>query len=162
MSAVRVLGVDPGSAATGWALVIGSGSRQRLEAHGVVRTRGATRPARLADLAERFAELVERLAPDCAAVESSFSGRNPRSGLALAECRGVLLAVLGRCGLDAASYSPAQIKSAIVGTGRADKAQIAYMVTRLLGLASQPPRDAADAMAVALVHLRLRGSPRER
>jgi crossover junction endodeoxyribonuclease RuvC len=149
----RVLGVDPGSAATGWALVVADGNRYRLEERGVLRPRGQSRSERLADLDRRFDELLARLHPDCSAVESSFAGRNPRSSLSLAECRGVLLAALGRRQLAASSYSPAEIKSAVVGHGNAAKAQIVYMVTRLLNLKEDPPRDAADAIAVALTHL---------
>jgi crossover junction endodeoxyribonuclease RuvC len=155
--AIRVLGVDPGSAATGWALVVAEGNRYHVEEHGVVRARGPARAARLADLDRRFSEIVARLTPDCAAVESSFSGRNPKSSLALAECRGVLMAALGRCSLEVSSYSPAQIKSAIVGQGRSEKRQIVYMVTHLLRLPSAPSTDAADAMAVALTHLHSSG-----
>ena len=154
---VRVLGVDPGSRATGWAMVIAQGNRYHLDTSGVVRPRGDARHRRLADLSHRFAEVVDRLAPDCAAVESSFSGLNPKTGLALAESRGVILAVLGRNQLDVVSYSPAEVKSAIVGNGRAEKQQINYMVVRLLALADPPPSDAADAMAVALTHIHLGG-----
>ena len=154
--AARVLGVDPGSSATGWALVVAEGNRYRLEATGVVRPKGDDRAARLADLERRFLEVVERARPDCAAVESSFSGRNPRSGLALAESRGVILAALGGSAVATSSYSPAEIKSAIVGHGRAEKQQIVYMVTRLLGLTAEPAQDAADAIAVGLTHLHSR------
>ena len=120
---------------------------------GVVRPRGGERAARLADLDRRLEEIVERLTPDAAAVESTFTARNPRSALALAESRGVALAVLGRCGLSVTSYSPAQVKISIVGTGRAEKQQIVFMVVRLLGLDREPPQDAADAAAVALTHI---------
>jgi crossover junction endodeoxyribonuclease RuvC len=154
---MRVLGVDPGSAATGWALVTAEGNRYQVEEHGVVRARGGARAARLADLQRRFSAVVAGVAADCAAVESSFSGRNPKSSLSLAECRGVLLAVLGRSNLEVSSYTPAQIKSAIVGHGRSEKHQIVFMVTRLLGLPSPPSTDAADAMAVALTHLHSAG-----
>jgi crossover junction endodeoxyribonuclease RuvC len=133
--------------------VVARGNRYRAEDSGVVRSRGDDRARRLADLDRCFGELVERLDPDCASVESSFSGQNPRSSLALAECRGVLLATLGRHDVPVHSYSPAQVKSAIVGNGRAEKHQVVYMVTRLLNLGSEPPTDAADAMAVALTHL---------
>ena len=154
--AMRVLGVDPGSSATGWALVVVEGNRYRLEKHGVVRPRGDQRARRLADLDRRFTEVVTMVSPDCAAVESSFSGRNPKSSLSLAEGRGVILAALGRSGIDVESYSPAQVKSAIVGYGNAQKRQVGYMVTRLLSLAKEPPADAADAIAVALTHLHTR------
>ena len=150
---IRVLGIDPGSRATGWALVIVEGNRYRLERSGVVRPRGDQRHRRLADLQHRLATVVEELAPDCAAVESSFSGLNPKTGLALAESRGVILAVLGGLDLEVSSYSPAQVKSSIVGHGGAEKQQIKYMVVRLLNLGETPPTDAADAMAVALTHI---------
>lgn len=149
----RVLGVDPGSRATGWALVVAEAGSYHLEAAGVLRPAGTERAARLADLQRRLGELVARLAPDVAAVESSFSGRNPRSGLALAETRGTILAVLGGSGVTVRSYSPATVKSTIVGTGRAEKQQVNYMVVRLLGLSAPPAVDAADAMAVALTHI---------
>jgi crossover junction endodeoxyribonuclease RuvC len=149
----RVLGVDPGSAATGWAVVEGAGNRFTLAAAGVIRTGSGERPARLARLDSALSEVVAHHRPDAAAVESSFSGRNPRSGLALAESRGVALAVLGRAGIAVSSYTPTQVKSAVVGYGRAEKRQIVYMVMRLLGLEKQPAQDAADAMAVALTHL---------
>ena len=152
---VRVLGIDPGSRATGWALIIAEGNRYQLESAGVVRPKGEPRQVRLADLQKRLSELVADLAPQCAAVESSFSGLNPKSGLALAESRGVILAVLGCNDLEVHSYSPAEVKSAIVGNGRAEKQQINYMVVRLLGLPKPPPSDAADAMAVALTHIHL-------
>ena len=152
---IRVLGIDPGSRATGWALLIAEGNRYRFESSGVVRPRGEHRQGRLADLQNRLAKVVAELAPDCAAVESSFSGRNPKSGLALAESRGVILAVLGGLDLDVSSYSPAQVKSAIVGHGRAEKHQINYMVVRLLSLSEPPASDAADAIAVALTHIHL-------
>lgn len=152
---VRVLGIDPGSRATGWALLIAEGNRYHLEKCGVVRPSGKQRPDRLADLQRRLSEVVDELTPDCAAVESSFTGRNPKAGLALAESRGVILAVLGGLDLKISSYSPAQVKSAIVGHGRAEKQQINYMVVRLLNLADPPASDAADAIAVALTHIHL-------
>ena len=154
---VRVLGIDPGSRATGWALVVADGNLYRLEASGVVRPRGGDRERRLADLYRAMMDVVATCAPDCAAVESSFSGRNPKSGLALAECRGVILAVLGCNDFAITSYSPAEIKSAIVGNGRAEKQQVVYMVERLLKLDGSPPTDAADAMAAALTHIHIGG-----
>ena len=95
-------------------------------------------------------------------MESSFTGINPKTGIALAESRGVILAVLGHRGLEAYSYSPTQVKSAVVGHGRAEKQQIIYMVTRLLKLSESPPSDAADAMAVAITHLHLSGPQKAR
>jgi len=153
---VRVLGVDPGTRATGWALIVVEGNRSRLETFGTVRPKGSDHPARLADLDHRFGTIVGELAPDCAAVESGFSGRNPKSGLVLAESRGVLLAVLGRAEVPVHPYTPAQVKSAMVGHGTAEKRQVAFMVVRLLGLTESPPSDAADAAGIALTHIHSR------
>ena len=150
---MRVLGVDPGTRATGWALVVTEGNRSQLESSGTVRPKGDDHAARLADLYRRFSRVVADLAPDCAAVESSFSGRNPRSGLTLAESRGVVLSSLGRAEVPTHSYTPAQVKSAMVGYGNAEKRQVAFMVVRLLGLGTEPSADAADAIGVALTHI---------
>ncbi len=157
----RVLGVDPGSAATGWALVTAEGNRFRVEDSGVIRTQSGERAQRLAILFQGFSSIIERVEPECAAVESGFSGKNPKSGLSLAESRGVLLAALGLQNISVHSYSPAEVKSAIVGHGRAEKQQIVYMVIRLLCLTKKPPQDAADAMAIAMTHLQLRKWPKQ-
>lgn len=157
---MRVLGVDPGTRATGWALVVSSGNRARLEGCGIVRPKGVDHAARLADLDRRFRAVVGELEPDCAAVESGFTGRNPKSGLVLAESRGVVLAVLGGAGIPVHPYTPAQIKSAMVGHGTAEKRQVAFMVVRLLGLDAPPPSDAADAAGVALTHVHSRATNR--
>jgi crossover junction endodeoxyribonuclease RuvC len=153
---MRVLGVDPGTRATGWALVITEGNRSRLVSTGTVRPKGSDHAARLADLDRKFSSVVADLEPDCAAVESSFSGRNPKSGLTLAESRGVVLASLGRSEIPTHSYTPAQVKSAMVGYGNAEKQQVAFMVVRLLGLDTTPSSDAADAIGVALTHIHSR------
>ncbi len=159
----RILGIDPGSRATGWALVIRDGNRYRLESSGVIRPSAKKgRSFLLADLHHKLSVLLEELAPDCAAVESSFSGRNPKTGIALAESRGAILAGLGHRDIEVHSYSPAQVKSAVVGHGRAEKQQIIYMVVRLLSLSESPPSDAADAMAVAITHLHLCGPQKPR
>jgi len=153
---VRVLGVDPGSRATGWALIVTSGNTSLLEAFGIVRPKGSEHATRLADLDSKFSIIIGDLAPDCAAVESGFTGRNPKSGLVLAESRGVLLAALGRATVPVHPYTPAQVKSAMVGHGNAEKNQVAFMIVRLLGLNEPPPNDAADAAGVALTHIHSR------
>lgn len=151
-----VLGVDPGTRATGWALIQTEGNRSQLVSYGTIRPKGSDHAACLADLYLKFATLIDELAPECAAVESGFSGRNPKSGLVLAESRGVLLAALGRAEIPVHPYTPAQVKSAMVGHGTAEKHQVAFMVVRLLGLAEVPPSDAADAAGVALTHVHSR------
>ncbi len=149
----RVLGVDPGSSATGWAVLESEGNRVSLAGSGVVRTGTGPRARRLGRLAERFEEVVDRWAPEEAAVETPFARINVRSALLLAESRGVILAVLGRRGIPVEGYSPASVKMAVVGFGGAEKRQVVFMARRLLGLDHDPPEDAADAMAVALAHL---------
>lgn len=153
----RILGIDPGSRATGWALVEASGSRSRLIACGVLRPKGKGRVELLADLAGRLRDIVAEMRPDCGAVESSFSGVHAKSALALAESRGVVLAVLGESGFPVSAYPPARVKATIVGRGAATKEQIGFMVVRLLNLDRSPATDAADAIAVALTHQRLAG-----
>lgn len=153
---MRVLGVDPGSRATGWALIVSTGNSSRLESYGVIRPNGSEHAVRLADLDREFSIIVGDLAPDCAAVESGFTGRNPKSGLVLAESRGALLAALGRAAVPVHAYTPAQVKSAMVGHGTAEKKQVAFMIVRLLGLKEAPPSDAADAAGVALTHIHSR------
>lgn len=150
---MRVLGVDPGSAATGWAVVERRGRRLHLAASGVIRSGRGSRSERLARIAAALRDVLEAFAPEEAAVETPFFGRFPKSSLQLAETRGAILAVLGGAGIPVGDYSPAQVKMTVVGFGGAEKEQVVFMVRRLLRLQDDPPTDAADAMAVALAHL---------
>jgi crossover junction endodeoxyribonuclease RuvC len=120
--------------------------------------RNLARPAALASLADQLAKLLGRLSPDVVAVETPFTARFPKAALALAETRGALLAVLGGWGGEVVEIAPARVKAAVVGHGRAEKRQVAYVVRHSLGLAEEPPADAADALAIALCHVR-RGLP---
>jgi len=159
---VRILGVDPGSAITGWGMLDGSRAHPRLVESGVIRLGGANVgfPERLHRLALRLDEVVRRLAPTAAAVEAPFHGVNARSALQLAHARGVVLATLAGAGVSVAEYAPAAIKSAVAGNGRAPKEQIHAMVVRLLGVEALPgPSDRADAIAVALCHVASMGFP---
>lgn len=151
----RVLGVDPGSLRSGWALVAGDGDRPLLVACGEIAL-----PRRL-PFAERLARLHAELAgvlaehlPTEAAVEAPFHGASARSALQLAHARGVVLAALAAARVPVHEYAPATIKMAVTGSGRADKAQVQAMVARFLpdGRASEGP-DVADAAAAALCHL---------
>jgi crossover junction endodeoxyribonuclease RuvC len=108
------------------------------------------RPAALAALASQLDDVLAAQRPDVVAVETPFAARFPRAGLALAEARGALLAVLGRWGGRVVELEPAHVKAAVVGSGRAEKAQVAYVVRLELGLAELPPGDAADALAIAI------------
>jgi len=150
---LRILGVDPGSIATGWGLVCGDPGRPELVDCGVIRLPGDSFAGRLAVLKTDFETLVERLEPSSAAVESAFHGSHPRAALQLAHSRGVILATLAAAGIDVAEYTPATVKKSVTGNGRASKEQVRSMVFRLLRAPSRrSPSDLSDALAVALCH----------
>jgi len=150
-----VLGIDPGTADTGYGVVQSTGARLRLLEHGVIRTAAGTPlERRLADIHEAVAELLDRHGPDALAVEELYFGANVRTAFAVGQARGVVLLAAGQRGILAHSYTPQQVKSAVCGHGRAEKDQVARMVARLLGLAAPPtPDHAADALAVAVCEL---------
>jgi crossover junction endodeoxyribonuclease RuvC len=152
---MRVLGVDPGTSATGYGVVDGKGTDCRLVECGVIRPgRGGDLATRLAQIHQDLLAVIDRVEPACLAVEGVFHGENPRTAVVLAHARGVALLAGAERGLEVAEYPPAEIKKAVVGTGRATKAQVGYMVQKLLGLAEPPsPADAADGCAAALCHL---------
>ncbi len=147
-----ILGIDPGSRHTGYGLL--TAHRRELKA---VEFGRFTCPAqqdvapRLAYLCDELADLLERWNPDTAVLETPFHGLNSRSLVVLAQARGALLAVLGQRGIEIREYSPAEVKSAVAGSGRAGKAEMARMVRLQLGLPEEPrSSDAADALALAL------------
>jgi crossover junction endodeoxyribonuclease RuvC len=147
---MRILGVDPGSRAAGWA-VVDFAAAPRLVAAGVLRPAASlTFPERLAFLHGSLGEVVAREAPQTAVVEKVFSGVNPQSLIALGEARGVLLLALVSAGLAPAEITPAEIKRAVAGSGAAEKEQVRRMVAALLG--RRLALDAADAAAAALAH----------
>jgi len=149
---VAILGVDPGSVATGWAVVAGTPERPQVLACGVIKTQ-ARKPfgERLATIQDRFVEILGEHRPALAAVESPFHGASARSALQLAHARGVILAALSKAGIVTAEYSPASVKKTVAGNGRATKEQVAYMVERIAGIRSAS-HDLTDAVAVALCH----------
>jgi len=150
---MRVLGVDPGSSATGFGLVERSGGAIRHLGHGVLRPPSdAHLSERLRFLHAGLLTIVRRETPDVAVVERVFLASNARSALVLGQARGALLASLGEGGVQVAELAARQVKKAITGTGAADKAQMQGMVVRLLGLDGIPPSDAADALALALTY----------
>lgn len=147
-----ILGLDPGSRHTGYALVRAEGDRLTAVTYGRFSC-SATLPVpqRLADLARLLGELVARWEPQVAVLETPFHGLNSRSLVVLAEARGALLAVLAAHGLEIAEYSPAEVKSAVSGHGRADKGQVERMVRLHLALSDEKlSSDASDALAVAV------------
>lgn len=147
-----ILGLDPGSLHTGYGLVERQGSSLRaVEAGRLSSPKSLALPDRLAHLYSGLGGLLDRCRPDLAALETPFHGMNSRSLIVLAEARGVLLAVLAGRGLEIREYSPAEVKSAVTGNGRADKEQVARMVRLLLAAKGDGwPSDATDALALAL------------
>lgn len=152
---MRVLGVDPGLTRCGLGLVEGqAGRRVRLLDVGVARTSaGADVGVRLVALEDAFEDWVRRTRPDVVAIEAVFSQRNVRTVMGTAQASAVALLVATRHGLPVAMHTPSEVKAAVTGNGRADKAQVTAMVTRLLHLDAPPrPADAADALALAVCH----------
>ncbi|MEM6456457.1 MAG: crossover junction endodeoxyribonuclease RuvC [Acidobacteriota bacterium] len=153
---MRILGLDPGSRHTGYGFVDRGIDRRRLRpvAYGRLSPpRDTALVARLAHLASALDALLQRHAPDVAVLESLYHGVNPRALIVLAQARGALLTTLGRAGVAVHEYTPAEIKSAVTGSGRADKAQVARMVRLELGLRDDDlADDTTDALAVAICY----------
>lgn len=148
---LRILGIDPGSAVTGYGAIERRGSALRHLGHGTLRPpRGETLAARLQRLHAGVREVVARHAPDVVCVEQVFVAASPRSALVLGQARGAVLAALGEAGLTLVEFAPSRIKQAVTGSGRAAKSQVQYMVRRLLALERSPAADAADALAAAI------------
>lgn len=152
---MTVFGIDPGSERTGFGCVRSDGRRHSLVRYGAVRVEaGSTFPDRLGTIFRALVDELQRCRPDCVAVENLFYATNVRSALKLGHARGVAMLAAVECGVPVAEYTPAEIKRAVVGYGRAEKPQVQQMVKLLLGLDRVPtPHDAADALAVAICHL---------
>jgi crossover junction endodeoxyribonuclease RuvC len=152
---VRIFGIDPGSERTGYGCVETDGGRHVLIACGVISALARDPfPERLARIHRELSTLLGRWRPDCVAVENLFHAANARSALKLGHARGVAILAAVEAGCPIAEYTPAEVKRAVVGYGRAEKHQVQQMVKLLLGLPRAPaPHDAADALAVAICHL---------
>jgi len=150
----RILGIDPGLAIVGYGCIDVSGNRIRPVEYGVLRTGPEDALAvRLSSIHDGCAALFSRLAPDEAAVEELFFGRNVTTGMTVSHARGVILLALHQHGIPHAEYTPMAVKQTVTGDGRADKAGVQGMVQRLLGLDGIPrPDDAADGLAIAICH----------
>lgn len=150
-STIRILGIDPGLRHTGWGVIELSDSRLTHIAHGVIKPKtDDTLAVRLAAIFSGVAGLVIEYAPDASGVEETLVNAGPRSALKLGQARGAAMAALARGGVDVHEFAPRRIKSAVVGSGAADKDQIAFMVARLLPRAGTMTSDAADALACAI------------
>ena len=152
---MRVLGVDPGVATTGVALIEKGPARPRAGFVGVVRTpSGMPAGERLALLRVRLLDLLDLHAPDVVAVERLFFNANVKTAMAVGQASGVVLETCAAAGLEVTHYTPTEVKQSVVGVGNADKRQVAAMVAAVLGLKDPPkPADAADACALAVCHI---------
>ena len=152
---MKIFGIDPGSARTGYGCIETDGSRHRILLCGAITTPAlATFPAKLLAIHSRLTAFLAECRPDCVAIESLFHAANVRSALKLGHARGVAMLAAVEAGVPVVEYTPAEIKRAVVGYGRAEKHQVQQMVKLILGLAAPPsPHDAADALAVAICHV---------
>lgn len=149
------LGIDPGTRHLGWGLVRRDGARVLHVAHGIFHLeKGADLSVRLLEIDQRLDQLLAAHRPEVASVETLFFHKDPQAAAKLGHARGVVLAVLARRGVTLFEYAPARVKRTIAGSGQAKKPQVAEMVRVLLALTQAPPADAADALALALTHLR--------
>ena len=151
---MRILGIDPGTGRTGWAIVDKEGGREKMVECGCLETKAHTPlPERLEMIFEFFNDLIKKYKPDEAAVEDLFFATNAKTAMSVAQARGVVLLAIKISKIQSFNYTPLQIKSAVTGYGQADKKQVEMMVKKILRLKETPkPDDAADALAVALTH----------
>lgn len=151
---MRVLGIDPGTRHCGWGIVeTQTGSRLRHVAHGVISPRAADPlEKRLAVIHEGLARVIAERVPASCAVEEVFFAANVKSALVLGHARGVALLVAAQAGLAVSPYAASVVKQSVVGTGRAEKQQVARMVSVILGVGAIAEADATDALALAITH----------
>lgn len=157
----RVLGIDPGSRVTGYGIVDAAAGTARYVASGIVTTTGGPFTSRLAHIYSGVADVIAEHAPTTLAIEEVFFAKNAQSALKLGQARGVAIAAAVAATLEVHEYAPRLVKLAVVGSGRASKAQVQYMVRAILGLDTEPQADAADALAVAICHVNTRSKARE-
>jgi crossover junction endodeoxyribonuclease RuvC len=155
-----ILGIDPGLQRTGWGVIMCEGARISWIAHGVVAPPTCAPLAdRLGFLAQGISNVLEAYRPAEAAVEEVFMAKNAQSALLLGHARGATLAILSQSQIAVSEYATRRIKKALVGTGSAEKDQVAFMVRRLLPQSGSVNADAADALAAAICHAAERRSP---
>lgn len=149
-----ILGIDPGYAIVGWGVIEYSGSKFRTLGYGSIQTpAGLPVVERLEMIYRGMQELIEKYHPDQMAIEELFFTNNQKTGIVVAEARGIILLAARLAGIGIGEYTPLQVKQAVVGYGRAEKKQVIIMVTGLLGLKEPPkPDDTADALAIAVCH----------
>ncbi len=151
---MKVLGIDPGTAACGYGIVHANGGRLKAVEFGWWQTSSRERPElRLKQIHDAIAELIDRHEPEAVVLEESFVGADARIALSVGQARGAALVACASAGVYCTEYPPASVKHAVCGYGRADKTQVQRMVKAILGLTEPPkPHHAADALAVAICH----------
>ncbi|MEE9367885.1 MAG: crossover junction endodeoxyribonuclease RuvC [Pontiella sp.] len=159
---VRILGIDTSLRSTGVGIIEARGSEMRAVAYGRIRNKPTEPHSRcLENIFNSITELVEQHAPGCAAIEGAFFAKNAKTAMVLGQARGVAIAACAIRGLELTEYSPRSVKSAVVGTGAAQKDQVSKMVMSLLNLSEQPQEDAGDALAIAICHYHQLSLPEE-
>ncbi len=151
---MKVLGIDPGTAACGFGIVRERGDRLKAVEFGCWQTAARQRPElRLKTIFDGVTELIEQFEPDAVALEESFVGADARTALSVGQARGAVLVAAASYGIACAEYAPSRVKQAVCGYGRAEKAQVQRMVAAILSMKQPPtPHHAADALAVAICH----------
>jgi len=153
---VIALGIDPGTLHLGWGVVSRTGTRLSHLGHGVIHLDGRdTIARRLTRIESEIGHVLSRFEPQVGSVESLFFHKDAQAAAKLGHARGVVLLCLDRAGVSIAEYAPARVKRTITGSGRAEKRQVAQMVRAILNLSEAPASDAADALALAITHLRV-------
>ncbi|MEN6325678.1 MAG: crossover junction endodeoxyribonuclease RuvC [Syntrophomonas sp.] len=150
-----VLGIDPGTATTGYGLVEFRGGREILVDYGTIRTPSTMEMAlRLCAINKGMNQLLQEFSPDVVVIEQLFFQKNTKTAITVAQSRGVILMTAAAAGYPVAEYTPLQVKQAVVGYGKAEKKQVQLMVQQLLAMKNLPkPDDAADALAIAICHI---------
>lgn len=149
---MRILGIDPGLRCTGFGVIDVINGKPRYVVSGAIKTQVGELPGRLKILFDNISEVIALYSPTVAAIEKVFVNVNPQSTLLLGQARGAAICALVHAGLPVSEYTALQVKQSVVGNGHADKEQVQSMVKRLLDLPGVPQADAADALAIAILH----------
>lgn len=149
-----ILGIDPGIATVGYGIISAANGRFSPIDYGTITTKaGVLLEKRLCEIYDCVTELIRRYSPDAVAIEELFFNKNVKTAIDVAQGRGAILTAVAKSGIDLFEYTPLQVKSSVVGYGRAEKQQVMYMIKVLLNLNSTPkPDDTADALAIAICH----------
>jgi crossover junction endodeoxyribonuclease RuvC len=157
-SSLRILGIDPGTATTGWAIIEENDGQTKAVAYGHISTAKENSPEnRLCEICDDLAAIIKKYRPVEAAIEELFFFKNQKTVISVAQARGAVILTLRQNNVRIASYTPLQVKQALTGYGRAEKKQVQLMTKSIMNLAELPrPDDTADAIAIALCHLNSR------